>query len=114
MQANPIQASEPPRLQAVSRETFWKRHVDQWRDSGLSKMAYCQQFSLVYHQMVYWSSKVANADCQISTPEKSFVPVSIAHGDTGSGVYVRLPNGITIEGIDEHSARWIGKLVGQL
>ena len=50
-------SSETPRYQTVSREAFWRRHVEQWRTSGLFKVAYCQRYTLTYHQMVYWSKK---------------------------------------------------------
>ena len=50
--------NDTPGLQTVSRGQFWQRHVNQWRTSGLSKMAYCQQYALTYHQMVYWSAKL--------------------------------------------------------
>jgi len=62
MQSKPAPESAP--LQNLSREAFWHRHVSQWRESGLSKAAYCQQCSLVYHQMVYWCSK-ANSEVKV-------------------------------------------------
>ena len=40
--------NDTPRLQTLSRKEFWQRHVNQWRTSGLSKMAYCQQYALTY------------------------------------------------------------------
>jgi len=30
-------------------------HVDLWRESGLSKAAYCRQAGLPYHCLVSWS-----------------------------------------------------------
>jgi len=113
MQSTTAVPSDSPRLQTLSREAFWQRHVTQWRDSGLSKMAYCQQYSLVYSQMVYWSTKTANLDKKHQS--NSFVSVAVAPAvDISPGLSVRLPSGIVIEGIDERSIALVGKLLEHL
>ena len=114
MQTNP--SNNKPALQTLSRDSFWRRHVDQWRTSGLSKMAYCKEYSLVYHQMVYWCSKPENADEQQSHKNTSsdFVPVSVSPLPLSAGLCVRLPNGIAIEGIDENNVGCVSQLVKQL
>ena len=115
MQTNTATSSESSQLQTLSREVFWQRHVTQWRESGLSKMAYCQQFSLVYHQMVYWCAKAANVNKDENHAPNNFVAVTVASpiGEL-AGLLLRLPNGIVIEGIDEQSVSLVGKLVEQL
>jgi len=115
MQSNPT--SESPRLQTLSRDAFWRRHVSQWRGSGLSKAAYCQQYSLVYHQMVYWCSKVNNeAEDAKGTKASSsdFIAVTVNPTLSQSALSIRLPNGIAIEGIDERSVALVGSLIAQL
>ena len=118
MQTNTAGSSESSQLQALSREVFWQRHVTQWRESGLTKMAYCQQFSLVYHQMVYWctkAAKTANVNNDENHAPNNFVAVAVASPiDEPAGLLLRLPNGIVIEGIDEQSVSLVGKLVEQL
>jgi len=76
-------------------------------------MAYCQQYSLVYHQMVYWCTKAANA---LEKPEaNNFVAVAITPAvDTSPSLRLRLPSGIAIEGIDERSVTLVSKLIEQL
>ena len=81
-------------------------------------MAYCQQFSLVYHQMVYWctkAAKTANVNNDENHAPNNFVAVAVASPiDEPAGLLLRLPNGIVIEGIDEQSVSLVGKLVEQL
>ena len=124
MQTNTAGSSESSQLQTLSREVFWQRHVTQWHESGLTKMAYCQQFSLVYHQMVYWctkaaktakTAKTANVNKDENHAPNNFVAVTVASpiGEP-AGLLLRLPNGIVIEGIDEQSVSLVGKLVEQL
>lgn len=105
-------ANNAPQLQTVSREDFWQRHVAQWQTSGLSKMAYCQQHALIYHQMMYWSNKEAHV--VKSEHSNGFVAVAVSADVRDSVLCVRLPNGIAIEGINDHSIALVGKLVEQL
>ncbi len=101
--------------QTLSREAFWQRHVVQWRESKMSKMAYCKQHALTYHQLIYRCSKSDDTDVnQSDACDGDFVAVSVAPTAGNIGVCVRLPNGITVDGIDEHSADWVSKLVRQL
>ncbi len=111
MQAESI--DDTPRLQALSRDVFWQRHIALWRSSGLSKMAYCQQHALTYHQMVYWSTK-QKQPVEAEAGSGDFVALRVCPDATDSVLRVRLPNGLTIEGIDEHSVELVGKLIAQL
>jgi hypothetical protein len=104
---------DAPRLQSVSREAFWQRHVAQWRTSGLSKRAYCQQCALTYHQMVYWSKK-ENPVIELEVGSGGFVAISVSPDERDAGLSVRLPSGMMIEGIDDRSVDLVGKLIAQL
>ena len=103
----------PSDMPTLSRETFWQQHIMQWRSSGLSKMAYCEQFSLVYHQMVYWSKKLEDEPEQQSETGR-FVPVRVPHTIDRSVLRLCLPNGLIIEGIDDHNVELVGPLMRQL
>jgi hypothetical protein len=103
-----------PRLQTLSRKSFWQRHVNQWRTSGLSKMAYCRQYSLAYHQMVYWSSKEQKPVADQSEKSSGFVAVTVAAAASDQSLSVRLPNGVMIEGINDRSVALVGMLLEQL
>lgn len=109
----PNSPSSTPQLQTLSRQSFWQRHVLQWQDSGLSKMAYCQQHSLVYHQMMYWSGKAEKDSVDTQQTPSNFIPIAITTS-RNSALSIRLPNGIAIEGIDECSVTLVGKLIEQL
>jgi len=39
------------------RRSFWKQHVIDCNDSGLSKASYCREHQLTYHQLIYWLSQ---------------------------------------------------------
>lgn len=37
-----------------TRRESWARHVQAWRDSGLTQVAYCQQHELKPKALAYW------------------------------------------------------------
>lgn len=39
---------------------FWKHHIKQWSESGMSQNAYCRQNDLRPNQFTYWKSKFKN------------------------------------------------------
>ncbi len=99
-------------LQTINRQDFWQHHVDQWRESGLSKAMYSKQHDLVYHQMMYWSTKLEPiVDAKTGG---GFVPVSLATDMRNIELSIRLPNGITIDGFNDHRLDAIAKLIAQL
>jgi len=109
-----VTPTDTPRISTPTRSAFWQRHVTQWRDSGLSKVVYCQQNDLVYHQMVYWSAKAEKGVDDAPSPTQNFVAVNVAQTTADNSLCVRLPNGISIVGIDERSVTLVGQLVEQL
>jgi hypothetical protein len=108
-------AAQPPSLQSLTREQFWQHHIDQWQDSGSTKMAYCREYRLTYHQMVYWCSK-RDGLSKHDEPTSGFVPVSVSSPVTSgsSQLSVRLPSGISIEGINELTLDMVAQLVRSL
>lgn len=64
--------------------------------------------------MVYWCSKDEQITNDKEDASSNFIAVSIKPAVYESGLSIRLPNGITIEGIDQNSIALIGKLVEQL
>ena len=112
--------SSPRPKTAANRRAFWQRHVSRWRASELSKATYCQQHTLTYHQMVYWCRKVELADVP-EAPSRGFIAVNVSTSATSisnhaghSALSLRLPNGVTIEGINDDSVALVGKLIAQL
>ena len=72
MHTNITANSDSEQLQTLSRDEFWNLHITQWRESGLSKKANCNQYSLVYQQMVYWCSKSTTMKNKEKKPCRAF------------------------------------------
>ena len=62
-----------------ARREFWARHVQAWRDSGLTQVAYCQQHELKPKAFAYWIRRHKQA----SSPP-TLVPLAV-RGSSVSG-----------------------------
>jgi transposase-like protein len=56
-----------------SKEQFWRRMLRQWRRSGLSVRAFCQQHDLTEANFYAWRRTLADRDAETV----SFVPVQV-------------------------------------
>ena len=64
--------------------------------------------------MVYWCSKSNTETDNAKGTSNDFIAVTVTPTQSPSGLNIRLPNGIAIEGIDERSVALVGRLVEQL
>ena len=66
----------------VPRQTraFWQEHIEQWKQSGLSKIAYSKEHNLKSVSFYNWSKKLEHTDSPLPTIADTltrFVPVQI-------------------------------------
>jgi len=109
-------STRPQVLQSLTREQFWQQHIRQWQASGLSKMQYCRENELVYHQLIYWSDKTRQPESTPTETESNFVSVSLAPAQTNStsSLSVELPNGITVAGVSAETISLVPQLLRML
>lgn len=106
-------------LEQVSREAFWQQHLDRCQVSSLSKMAYCRQHDLAYHQMIYWQKRLdvpADSHTEQKESERNqFVPVIVDNEDSQTpALSLTLPNGLVVSGITDSTVGLIKPLLSQL
>lgn len=96
-----IMSSKSSSNQAAS----WQLHVDAWLSSGQTQAAYCREHQLTYCQFTYWKQKLTQKIAPFPGDQRSgFVPVQILPGSSSS-LTLCLPDGITIEGIEENNCQ---------
>jgi hypothetical protein len=95
---------------------LWQQHITDWRASGLSGMAYCQQQSLTYCRFVYWRKKLAKPESVPDRPAPSgFAKVAaVPSADSPEGVTVSLPSGVSITGLHTGNVDLLGAVLRQL
>ena len=90
----------------------WLPHIEAWEKSGQSQSAYCREHNLVKSRFTYWKLKLRpTASCRQTDSVSGFVPVRV-QGNAISGLTLRLPNGITIEGVCGDNLRLAQQLAG--
>jgi hypothetical protein len=62
------------------RAARWLAHVEQWRQSGMSKVAYCTAHGLNFSSFRYWlrKSRSAPEDVPVSPPAIAPLPFTLA------------------------------------
>lgn len=77
---------------------FWKHHIKQWSESGMSQNAYCRQNDLRPNQFTYWKIKFKN---QALVPEFVQVPSTqisqVLNLSEQKGLRLNIDNGLQIE-----------------
>jgi len=65
-------------LKRNTKREYWKEHLQQYVASGLSKVAYCREHNLNYHQFSFWYRKFHDDE------HKSSPFVALAHTGTNT------------------------------
>ena len=61
--------------QVIMNESFWKKHYEVYKASGLSKAAYSRQNNLIGPRFIYWSRKF---EMELIEKTKSSQPTNFA------------------------------------
>ena len=48
------------------KRIYWKQHIDQWQQTGLTQAEYCRQHDLKHHQLVYWKKRFIKTESDVS------------------------------------------------
>jgi len=54
------------------KRSFWKQHIESWRESGLAQNAYCLRHDLKPHQLTYWKKRFCGKEAGVF-----FVPLQL-------------------------------------
>ena len=87
----PEQVDRPDPTQ---QRSFWEHHIGQWRNSGLSQLAYCRKHDIKPHRFYYWRRRIVK-----SQPDVSFLPVTLPADIPQRSQLMRIlmPNGCVLE-----------------
>jgi len=45
----------------MTKEIEWQKHINAWKESGLSQAKYCRKHGLNVHTLSYWRSRLLKA-----------------------------------------------------
>ena len=94
---------------------YWQQQMTAWEQSGQSQKSFCEQRELNYHRFGYWRRKFLEQSLAGTVKQSNtFIPVQHLHADTVSGLSLTLPNGIVIQGIEQHNLPVVRQLLQPL
>ncbi len=96
----------------TTRADFWQQHVQQWKSTPLSQVAYCREHALNFHRFNYWYRKTdpVKPKKESAPLSASFVPV-VTSPTTPEGLSLHLPNGMVLQGIDSANLSSVKQLM---
>lgn len=77
-------AADRPQRARTERGRFWERHLQQWRQSGLSQAQYCRRHHLSAPAFGWWKGRLSptGGPAQPAAGEKgSFVELTLGGGE---------------------------------
>jgi len=88
----------------ATRATYWQQHVNHWKSSQLSQIAYCREHELNFHRFNYWLRKNEPVKAKKGSISQStaFIPV-VKHQAvqaTQAGLSLSFSGGLILQGID--------------
>ena len=93
----------------------WRRHVEVWRESGLSQADYCQQQGLNRKTFSVWTRRVQGDLSLDKDAPLELLPVQLEPStpvaSTPASVMLRLANGVQLELSTAASPGWLAELL---
>lgn len=91
---------------------YWQWHLDAWRQSGLTQIAYCARHGLSVKAFYRWRRKGRDVVAS-ATSSLTLVPVSVGAPATGNLIRLHSPGGWRIE-LPAGGAVWLADLLRHL
>ena len=101
------------------REKFWGRHVEAWRESGLTQVQYSARHGISHASLSYWSwrsrKKAGEKKARGSKAAAlNLVAVQLGPKALNHGCVVRGPHGWTVEFSSSPPAQYLAEVLGGL
>ena len=99
------------RMSREARRAHWREVMDAWRESGLSKAAFCRERGIGQHLFYYWQRRLGEGASPVG---EGFTRVEVVD-PAASGVRLRLVSGLVLElepGFDEGTLARVLRVVG--
>ncbi|WP_369855092.1 hypothetical protein [Candidatus Thalassolituus haligoni] len=80
----------------MTKSEQWQQHINLWRTSGLSQVAFCKQHNLAMHNLQYWRKRLSPGAEPVVDKPKALIPITVtspspARLRLGAHVIIELP-----------------------
>jgi len=95
-------------------QEYWSKHITEWKASGLTQAAYCEQQNLNLNQLIYQKSKREGKHQPKSNVLSSgFAAVTLSPARS-EGLMLTFPTGVQLSGIDTDNLILAKQIIGLL
>lgn len=92
------------------RRSYWRDHIERWRQSGQSKRAYCRAQGLNPASFYRWQGKLDG----VAGKSPGFIPVRLAKGTAKYPIELTLGNGVVMRLGNEADGVLVRQLLSEL
>ncbi len=85
--------------------------IEQWKQSGLSQNAFCQQQSIRFHKFYYWYKCYRRVNDIPDENNRGFVRLKIEKPQVASSVEVHFPGGVHVFFHEPVSSNYLKTLI---
>ncbi|MBM1204820.1 IS66 family insertion sequence element accessory protein TnpA [Pseudomonas veronii] len=90
------------------RRELWIAHVQAWRSSGLTQVAYCQQHELSSKRLAYWIKRGNPNPAELPL---TLVPVTLRHSPATVQLLLRHASGWSLALPSSVEPAWLAELL---
>lgn len=100
-------------MQDDSRKTLWTERVVQWRASGLSQRAFCEQHGWPLNRLVYWARRLKEGTGPVRLVAVK-VSGKVAESEANASLILRGAGGWQLVIPAQPDAAWLANLLRRL
>jgi len=89
--------------------SFWRTHIDQWSQAGITQKEYCRRHDLIPHRFTYWKKKFTREHLCVE-----FVQVPNAGSGVEPCLKLNIGSGLQLEIPDSFSRKSLEKVLAAL
>lgn len=107
-----------------AKKAYWKKHIDEWRASGLTRGAYCQREGLKPTTFDYWCPRIAPNRAEVAAVKPpvvgervTLVPVKVIEPPVDHAreiTVLKSPSGWEVQLPAQADPNWLIKVLRQL
>ena len=90
-----------PKEKIKQLESYWRKHIAQFKRAHISQKAYCAKHDLIAHQFTYWKTRIRQLSADSKSAKGNFTKIQVQHNPVISNQNLRLTlnlsNGIGME-----------------
>jgi hypothetical protein len=74
----------------LEKRDHWRRQIEAWKSSGLSRRVYCEQNGIKISTLDYWCQKLKPSGAKSKTDKTGWIPLKLDDDEPSSAIDLRI------------------------